>query len=54
MFTAVRQPAGAGAAATSNGGGPHIEDHPLPAMLVVDAVVLAAGGFAASKELLQV
>lgn len=58
MYTAAQPPAGAAAGATaaagSNGAGPHIEDPPLPAMLLADAVVLAAGGFAASKEMLQV
>lgn len=56
MYTsATATPAQAAAAAASNGGAPRIEKASgAPAMLLADALVLAAGGFAASKQMLQV
>lgn len=55
MYTAARQPeAGAAAAAAEEGTMPRREDPPLPAILIADALVLAAGGFAANKDMLQV
>jgi len=53
MYTAAQQPE-AGAAAAAEGTMPRREDPPLPAMLIADALVLAAGGFAANKDMLQV
>jgi hypothetical protein len=54
MYTAAQQPATA-AAAAGNGDAPHVkEGSKAPAMLLADALVLAAGGFAASKQMLQV
>lgn len=51
MYTAAQPPPTAAAAA---GDAPHIEDPPLPTVMLVDALVLAAGGFAANKQMLQV
>jgi hypothetical protein len=52
MYTAAQPTAPPQAAA--KGDVPHIDGPPLPAMLLVDALVLAAGGFAANKQMLQV
>jgi hypothetical protein len=52
MYTAAQPPPTAAAAGSSDA--PRIEDPPLPAVLLVDALVLAAGGFAANKQMLQV
>jgi hypothetical protein len=52
MYTATQPTAPPQAAA--NGDVPHIGGPPLPAMLLVNALVLAAGGFAANKQMLQV